>query len=222
MNKAPLLEPLSDDDLDALAKLLVERSPFDVDALLGLLHAVAVAPGSVPPPTWLQLVLPVGIREENPGEAETLTGLILRLHRQVLLALEGRNTIIPEADDVARCAAFADGFLQGAAADPAWLDDDERWTFASWAAYLANKRDLIAPALLEDLDDDAGSKAILRKQMGSIIVTTNEAFLALRQRKAGAATTTTSARRPGRNDPCACGSGKKYKRCCASGAGPQG
>src|SRR5438046_6175709 len=24
----------------------------------------------------------------------------------------------------------------------------------------------------------------------------------------------------GRNDPCACGSGKKYKRCCGSGSAP--
>lgn len=214
MKDVPLLAPLSDHDLDALAKLLVDRSPFDVDALLGLLHAVAIAPGSVPPPTWLQLVLPVGIREENPGEAEELTGLILRLHRQVVLTLEGRTTIIPEADDAARCAAFADGFLRGAAADPAWLDDDERWTFASWAAYLTGKRDLIAPAILEELDDDAGAKAVLRKQMGSIIVTTNEAFLALRQRPIAA-----GASRPGRNDPCPCGSGKKYKRCCAVAQG---
>ncbi len=27
----------------------------------------------------------------------------------------------------------------------------------------------------------------------------------------------TRAKRPGRNDPCPCGSSKKYKRCCLSG-----
>ena len=26
--------------------------------------------------------------------------------------------------------------------------------------------------------------------------------------------------KPGRNDPCPCGSGKKYKRCCLLKAGP--
>ena len=28
-----------------------------------------------------------------------------------------------------------------------------------------------------------------------------------------------SDKKPGRNDPCSCGSGKKYKQCCGKGGG---
>ena len=217
-NAPPPLAPLSDADLAELGDLLVDRSPFDVDGLLGLLHAVAIAPGLVRPPTWLSLVLPEGIESSDAGAAERLTGLILRLYNQVIGTLEGRNTIIPEADDASRCKAFADGFIAGAAADPEWLENDEHWTFASWAAYLSGKHDLVAPALLEEMDDDPDTKSTLRKQIGSIIVTTYETFLALRRRTLTAAKPATSAPRVGRNDPCPCGSGKKYKRCCIGGA----
>ncbi|CAN5920166.1 hypothetical protein BH11MYX4_BH11MYX4_05380 [soil metagenome] len=41
---SPIAAPLSDDELDVLADLLDEHAAFDLDGLLGILHAVAVAP----------------------------------------------------------------------------------------------------------------------------------------------------------------------------------
>ena len=36
------------------------HSPLDLDALFGVLHAVVVAPGMLPPSGWLPMVVPEG------------------------------------------------------------------------------------------------------------------------------------------------------------------
>lgn len=53
MKPQALATPLTDDEYATLADLLDESSPFDVDGLLGVLHAAAVAPSLVPPSRWL-------------------------------------------------------------------------------------------------------------------------------------------------------------------------
>ncbi len=56
------LDALSDDEYDELAELLADHSPFDMDGVLGVVHAVAVAPSLVQPSVWLPVVLPSGPR----------------------------------------------------------------------------------------------------------------------------------------------------------------
>jgi uncharacterized protein len=205
-------KPFSDDDYDALGDRLEAHSPFDIYGVLGLVHAVALAPSLMPPSAWLPEVLPNG-----PGEdAQALVSLLLRLYNEVLDALNDGHAILPEEDDVTACEAFAAGYAVGAARDPAWIGDDDRWTFAAPFAHLAGRLDLVPAPMLAKLEAMDDPKLLTRQNLGAIVKSTHESFRKLRQAALPKAPppARVSAARVGRNEPCPCGSGKKYKKCC--------
>jgi uncharacterized protein len=141
----------------------------------------------------------------------------MRRYNEVVNALAKRECIIPEAEDIAGCDSFAAGFIAGAEADPEWLANDDHWTFAAWAAYLGGKPELVSRSLFAAFDQDPGVRANLYKSMSALILAANDAFLQIRHASLGQAplvAPVSPRARVGRNDPCPCGSGKKYKRCC--------
>jgi uncharacterized protein len=207
-----LIKPLSDDDYDALGDLLDEHSPFDTHGVLGVIHAVALAPSLMPPSAWLPEVLPKG-----PGEdAQVFIGLLLRLYNEVLDALNDGEAILPDENDVAACESFAAGYTAAAARDPAWIGDDDRWTFAAPFAHLAGRLELVPEPMLAKLDAMPDAKLLTRQNLAAIVKSTHESFRKFRQAALPKVPTATRvpAARVGRNEPCPCGSGKKYKRCC--------
>lgn len=213
--------PLSDDEYETLADFLDEHGNLDIDGLLGFFNALAVAPSLLPPATWLPFVLP----EEQPeglgrNELTEIIGLVLRQYNDVLDALEHNSLVAPPSDDEETCARFAGGYAEGAALDSAWIDNDDRWSFASPLAYLGDKRDLVPEKELAKLDADSGAKALIRKQLSAIIGTTHDVFKKYR-RVSLEQPPLPHAVRVGRNAPCPCGSGKKYKRCCAVSPQPR-
>lgn len=78
------------------------------------------------------------------------------------------------------------------------------------------------PAFLDGLTDHVSRLAIANPRsgqriLGKIIKLKKLIYRSLRESDPDAvvsATVTRSGERVGRNDPCACGSGKKYKQCC--------
>jgi uncharacterized protein YecA (UPF0149 family) len=210
------IRPLSDDEFSALAELLVSHSPFDTDGLLGVLHAVAVAPGVIPPSAWFSAVLPNGVDKIDPSTRQQLVGLVLRLHNEVLDAIHDGEAIMPASDDLEACESFAAGYATAAALDPLWFDDDDRWTFASCVAYLGGQLDLVPKHTLAKLEALPDAKDTVRRDLAAIVATTNKTFRELRRAAVAQLTGTHAPRvvRVGRNQTCPCGSGKKFKRCC--------
>ena len=210
------LTPLSDDEFETLADLLEVRSPFDTDGLFGVLHAVAVAPSLLPPSAWIPVVLPNGAADLDAATAQRFLGLVLRLHNEVLDAVNGREAIIPGTEDVAACESFANGYAAGAEIDPLWIGDADRWTFASCIAYLGGRLDLVPKDTLAKFDAEPDAKLTIRRDIHKIFVTTHDSFLKLRRAAISppAPSSPAPGARVGRNDACPCGSGKKYKRCC--------
>ena len=210
------LTPLSDDDFETLADLLEDRSPFDTDGLLGVLHAVAVAPSLLAPSAWIPVVLPNGAADLDAATAQRFVGLVLRLHDEVLDAVNDHEAIIPSTDDVAACKSFASGYAAGAELDPLWIGDADRWTFASCIAYLGGRLDLVPKDTLEKFDAEPEVKLTILRDLHKIFATTYDSFLKVRRAAISQPAASAPARvaRAGRNDPCPCGSGKKYKRCC--------
>jgi uncharacterized protein len=214
VTRSPPRQPLSDDEYVTLSDLLEARSPFDTDGLLGALHAVAVAPSMVPSSAWLRVVLPDGFGDVDAAGAEPLLGLVFRLFNEVLDSVNrGAAFLMPEEDDLDGCSSFAAGFAAGAEIDTLWIGDDHRWTFASWAAYLGNRLDLVPQHTLAKLDAIVDARQTLRRDMPGIINAAHDSFTKLR-RAAPTKHPTQNHHRVGRNDPCTCGSGKKFKRCC--------
>lgn len=203
-------QPLSDDEFDALADFLDDHSPFDSDALFGVLHAVAVAPSIIAPSTWLPLVVPNGLAKDDLFAVH----LLLRLHNEVIDTLERGEVIVPTEDALEACVSFASGYAAAAALDPQWIGDDDRWTFASAVAYFADRRDLVPPHTLAKLDALPDAKDTMRRFLGATVATTYESFLKVRRSAIHAQAHPAPVPRVGRNEPCPCGSGKKFKRCC--------
>ncbi len=208
--------PLSEEDYARLADYLEVHSPFDLQGLLGVLHAVAVAPGVVTPSMWLAAVVPDAL-DELTRERATLA-LILRLHREVQAAADAEESMLPDPHDAEACTSFGAGYAAGAALDTDWLGDEARWKLAAPFAYVGNRSDLIPHEMLVRLERSGGLEArqTFRHSFETLFHSAREAFAELRRAalarlmsEAGPGTA-----RVGRNDLCPCGSGKKYKRCC--------
>lgn len=116
------------------------------------------------------------------------------------------------------CEKFAAGYAEGASLDAAWANSDEAWALAWPLAYLGNRRDLVPEGELARLDADADAKPQLRRKLIAIVGDAYDYFARFRGGMPQAAAP--RAARVGRNDPCPCGSGKKYKRCCEGAAAP--
>jgi hypothetical protein len=201
--------PLTDDEFEELAALLDRQSPLNTDGLFGVLHAVAVAPSVIVPSTWLPIVLPEGIEQGRSVE------LLLRMHNEVLDALNHGEGYVPPDDDVEACVSFAGGYAAAATLDPQWIGDADRWTFASPIAYLAERRDLVPPDALAKFDATPDTKDVIRRYLAATVVTTHKTFVEARRASlAQQHHAPAHSPRIGRNDPCPCGSGKKFKRCC--------
>ena len=195
---------LSDDELD-----LLDQCGINLDRVLGVLHAVLIAPGMIPPSQWI----PLAFADAPPGP-EAIQ-LVLRLYNQVGDLLRGGRVFVAEEDDEIACATFAAGYAAGAALDPSWIGDADRWTFASPLAYLGGRRDLVPPELLAEYDAQPERRHLVLRDLDRIVFTTYSTFAKYR---VPTASPTSQARpravRVGRNEPCPCGSDKKYKRCC--------
>lgn len=207
--------PLSEDDYATLDDFIEKHCRVDFDHLLGLLSAVAVAPGLVPPSAWLPAVLSDS-PPKSEADARLGVGLLLRLFNEVLTALDERAVYVPEAEETEELERFARGYVAGAQLDPEWTGDEDRWTFAGPFAYLAGERDLVPPDMLDSLDASDEAREDTRKKAGVLVLEAHRAFKAYRSRTIASTTRPASLPRVGRNDPCPCGSGKKHKKCCAS------
>ena len=213
---ATIATPLSQDEFETLADFLDAHSPFDTDGLLGLLHAVAIAPGQVLPSAWIRVLVPQGFVDQKSEETGLeFIGLVMRQYNEVVDALQHRQTILPDPDDVQGCTSFAAGYVAGAELDAEWIGNDDRWTFAAPLAYLGGKHDLVPPKMLDDIERhlQPDPNQSLRQQLAAMVATAYDSFEKYRCASASGPPPPPSTR-IGRNDPCSCGSGKKYKRCC--------
>jgi hypothetical protein len=215
-SRVSALTPLSADDFDEVANLLADSSPLDTDGLLGVLHAVAVAPGIVPPSVWIAVVLPNGLGAFDSAGAQRCISFMLRMHNEVLVAINDRRPLVPAAEtsldvNLSQRATrrVQNSILSGSVTK-------ERWTFVSCVASLGARRDLIPTEALAKFDALGDVKETVRRDLDAIVVAAHESLLkvrraALPQRDPIAAA---PKRKVGRNPPSPCGSGKKYKRCC--------
>ncbi len=214
----------TDDDLDRLERYLQAPERMEhtlpADAIQGLLAAVVSAPRPIMPSAWLPLVLGEEHEFPNDIQAEEVTRLLMRFHdatAQQLNAAEGFDFILyGEEGDEFEFEAWCEGYLMGVElADPPWdevADEDE-------------VEDMLFPFFVlsgrwKEAMEEAGEPAMPESE---------ERELAEEQAE-GLADTVLSNRRywfehnipdtvrrespkVGRNDPCPCGSGKKYKNC---------
>jgi len=223
--------PLADEDFDRLDQLLAGLGSDDamiVEELDGFLAALACAPEPVSAADYLPVVFG---RDEQPGQATVdpaaeaaLSSLVRRHARGVAAALQAGNfapVLGYDEQGQPDGVAWAVGFLRAVELAP-----------GSWDAMLAEKEfgDALdaVEALAATLDDEPGARALSRREREALIeqmigdvADIHEFFRPFRQ----SGTTPQAMRvqtvrreqpKVGRNDPCPCGSGRKYKACCGA------
>ena len=227
---------LNDDELDELDAFLMSESlseeSMDISAVDGFFAAIALNPDFILPSQWLPWVWDMEAGAETPAfesvaQAERISGLLLRHYNSV-----------QEAVSEDRFAPLMYTLQQE---DGSELYDAEGWSMGFmlgvelfkeiWLPVLGSHPEWLAPMILLGTEDgwdelEAGEAPMDRiraayEAIPDIVEALFQYFLPQREAAAQERVTATLRRsgdKVGRNDPCPCGSGKKFKKCC--GAGP--
>ncbi len=223
--------PFDDDDADRLRELLESEGGdevMDLGDLDGWLAAITIDPEGPSDEDALPFIFSADSDPSRVPKNDELLGLIARRRRELRRALaagRGLNPIIqPLVDDEGRvdlkektaealepwCTGFASVAMKwtadprpevrkplGAILQFAALEDKERAALSGYPFPAEPPRDLEAAifSLIENV-------LLLKKAINPNVP--------LRR---------STAAKIGRNDPCPCGSGKKYKNCCGRKAG---
>ncbi|MBS1169842.1 MAG: hypothetical protein H6R01_760 [Burkholderiaceae bacterium] len=228
----PLDQPLSDQEFDELDQfLLSERCPdgaMTMDSLHGFLTAIVIGPEAIPMSEWLPHVW--GDTSKAPAfkskkEQERILRLILRYMNEIAITFE----VAPKEFEPLFCEHDWEGKT---------LLDGEAWAYGFWLAmslrvdawkpiWESEQAPLMRPIYLLGADDIEEEELALvdDPEQCQKLAFEIEANLPLihrfwqGKRKSGVETVMRAAPKTGRNDPCSCGSGVKFKQCC--GAEPQ-
>ena len=229
---------ISDAELDELDALLELRAvPFkgmSLEMLDGFLSALVAGPELVMPSEWTPLVW--GGRPprwESPEEALHVHGLLMGLWNDIArrVAIEpermrDRDTpliALPEQDDAEPTAMngygseWACGFLDGAELRAeAW---DAACAVQPWIDEALFDIDAIASGAWPTADAETSPEPLSASERLDLIAGIPQMLHAFNMHRLEQFTSRTPIRReaaPGRNDPCPCGSGRKFKKCCGS------
>jgi uncharacterized protein len=221
--------PLNDDDLDRLEELLeaevFKGEAMRLDEAQAVLCAVISGPASIPPTVWLPEVLGEGMaaNENDPVVGETIE-LLMRLNNDLAKALLADETIAPvlypldESGEEYDYAAWADSYVYGAGLAGDWYELAGK--HADDLSELLEPMFLLNGMLKEDVEksgerwfspaEEARLVADIQENLPVIVQTLYNFW---RNKRAGG-TVVREEPKSGRNDPCPCGSGRKYKQCC--------
>ncbi len=210
---------------------------LNLEELCGFLFAVASAPEWIDESEWLPLIFNSSSANYEGEQQAQMEALIRQLHGELMVQVENAQVVLPEwctphavamenfSDDSA-FSAWCRGYMGGHDwLDELWeeyLPDDVRDEFASIMVILSffASREL-ADAYYGDLAENSRSfeetaqqvlalHADAMKEYSRIGNTILQAIERIKAEKPEPATS----HKVGRNEPCPCGSGKKYKKCC--------
>lgn len=225
--------PLSDAEIDKLGEFLIsDETPeecMDISTLDGFLTGLVIGPDTIMPSRWLPVAWGETEKDEmvweSPERAERIMGLVMRLYNSIaqdfqigppdfnplfyIHKMEGKEyTIIDE---------WCWGFMQSVELAP-----------KSWLPLLEqeNQAAAIYPISLHGtekgwrlLEGNPEISAVPHEEwvamLPAAISEIYEYWLPLRRAEAQV-TQAAFNQKVGRNEPCPCGSGKKYKKCCGA------
>jgi uncharacterized protein len=216
--------PLSEDDLVVLDQFLLSKATgeeaMDISMLDGFLTALAIAPNNLPPSSWMPVIWGREMVWETQQQAQRMMSYVFRHANEILFHLrEEPETFEPllyereyEGKTIPIIDEWCTGFVKGMALDePGWrpmMDTEEG-------------DDMLYPILLYGTEagwDELRDNPLLADRheefaaaLGDCVMAIQEWWLPTRKAKS---TIRREEPKVGRNAPCPCGSGKKFKQCC--------
>ncbi|MDO5624224.1 MAG: UPF0149 family protein [Pseudomonadota bacterium] len=228
--------PLSEDELNELDQFLLHDVDTEevmmLDIVDGFLHAIVIGPTTIPPRQWLPRIW--GTQEMMPPadaiqQSDHMLGLVMRHYNGIIAGLEGEpRTIRP-------CWS-----TMTYAKDQQPYDDAEMWAYGfvegmrlcwdDWQPLLSTPQGhaWFRPIGLlgqDDFSEDQDAlvktppmRAELALQIPQAVLDMHAHWLPLRLAIHERMVAQSMQPKVGRNDPCPCGSGKKFKKCCGAAA----
>ena len=229
--------PLNDDQIERLSELLDTRAVpfkgFNLEALDGYLTALALSPEAVPFEEWEPAVWGKPPRWADEDEARDIRALLATHAATAEQRVRYGNEDLPDAlapllwlpenldehddDELDVGRDWAMGFFTAVELrEPAWegwLNDNE------WIEEIFDLLDRLASGEVVGVDPSQPGEPVTYKQRLEIIASLPGMLNDLHHHRIEALTPREPIRReatPERNEPCPCGSGKKYKKCCGA------
>jgi len=187
----------------------------------GFLTGLAVGPEVIPPSEWLPVVWGGETpRFDDEGRAQAVLGAIMGRYNEIVRQIDDEmpQPILWRAGDTVIATDWANGFTQTIALRPRpWMK-----IVKSDAGMLLVPIMMLCETetLFDDLDldieeeDEAVDDAIAILPATILAIADYWRMSASQKKRFVAGMRSVS--RPGRNDPCPCGSGKKFKKCCGT------
>ncbi len=223
MNSPNQAAPLSPQELDRLEALLASDAlggeAMPLDALQGLFFAIASAPDVILPSHWVPVALGEGMDFETEEQAGEALALVMRFYNQCVRAAKAEDFTLllyqrdGGGDDLETwCAGYLDGVELSV---PGWHEagdpdevDELLFPFIVLAGELPDDekrrfRDAEWRELVKSCEDTIGDAIVEVREYWNVV-------------RNPPATVRRESPKTGRNDPCPCGSGKKFKQCCGA------
>lgn len=222
--------PLNDADFDRLGGFLKEigAPAMSLEMLDGFFAALICSPDTVLPSEYLLLVFGESHAFDSNDQATEILGLVMRhwhtIASQLFCTLETDDVYFPvllqdEEDGVAHGNDWAHGFMRGIQLRP------ERWQELIGCDELGGP---MLPIMIlnheHDPDPALRPPSIVPEKrddlLQSMIVGLTHIYRYFEPHRRSTTQLPLRRQEPkiGRNEPCPCGSGRKYKHCCAVNA----
>ncbi len=215
-----------------LASPRFEERAMDLATLEGFLTALVIGPNILMPSQWMPWIWDhidgqVAPPFEDLDEANVMLGLVMRLYNGLIQRFQtDPEGFRPVYLDAAQWGAseWCEGFLTGTRLDSkAWsllIVAEPTW----FTPFLRLGSDSGLQRTLQDEDGDRWVEAIIPSLVEIHAFWLERRQSSLNPRDLARGAPPPRAQQPvvratpkvGRNDPCPCGSGKKYKKCCGA------
>ena len=226
--------PLTDDEFHELDMFLLNEVESDeamtIDILDGYLHAIAIAPTTIHPKQWLPQVWGLGTfmpPMDSIDQLNHVLGLVMRHFNGIIAGLQSEpREISPvwatreyRGKEYDEAEGWAYGFVEGMRL--CWddwkplLDTPEGQAWFRPIALLGEEE---FSADQDDLTKTPARRSKIAQQIPEAVLAMHAYWLPLRQAVYEREVTKAMQPKVGRNDPCPCGSGKKFKKCCGAAA----
>lgn len=216
------------------------KSTMTYPQLAGFLFSIANAPELIPPSEWMPIVFnDQDAGYETQGEAERVLQAMMALYNDCCRERPEGSTPLPQGCEIrpeplenlgddASLSQWARGFLAGHSyLDDLWNDytpeelDEDLGSAVMVLTFFAS------PKLAKAYHKEGKGKRSLDQLADTVVTLFPDAMreyahlgrsIYQARRQAGDLGSEPSGRpKIGRNDPCLCGSGKKFKKCCGAG-----
>ena len=221
---------MTDQEIDQLEDLLAsdifKGEAMTLDYLQGFLCAVISGPDMIPPSVWLPAALGESVEYASNAQAQETMDLVMKFYNSIAITLDNDDELEliiysqednpEELDYAAWCEAYVYGSQIG---ETSWIE-----AAGEFSLDLSEKMEaffLLSGMLKEDalennepwLSKQEEEKAMAMAQE-DLPETVSAIYRFWKAQRTPEGPIKRASAKVGRNDPCPCRSGKKYKECC--------